>query len=80
MRLAHRKQDLHLRHVFTISRSSGDLVPVTITEIEREGIIGLGEAPPNSRYGETTATGETFSIRVDTSELDQPFSPEQAGT
>lgn len=45
---------LKLRHVFTISRSSRSEVPNVFLKIEKDGIIGYGEASPNARYHEST--------------------------
>lgn len=44
---------LKLRHVFTISRSSRSEVPNVFLKIEKDGIIGYGEASPNTRYNES---------------------------
>lgn len=43
---------LKLRHVFTISRSSRSEVSNVFLKIEKDGIIGYGEASPNTRYNE----------------------------
>ena len=43
---------LELAHTWTISRSSSDFKDNVFVKIERDGIIGLGEAAPNVRYGE----------------------------
>jgi len=53
MKLATRIEQLRLRHTFTISRSSRDVVPVVITELTHDGITGVGEASPNSFYGDS---------------------------
>ncbi len=45
-------QTFHLRHVFRISRGSADTVQTVLVRLEHEGITGLGEAAPISRYGE----------------------------
>ncbi|MBI4605932.1 MAG: dipeptide epimerase [Planctomycetes bacterium] len=60
MRLRTRVEELRLRHTFTISRGSQDLVPVVIAEVESDGrdggIVGTGEASPSSFYGEDAAS------------------------
>ncbi len=56
MKLTLREYALKLRHTFTISRGSQDVVPILIAEIESEGIVGYGETSPNAYYGQTVAT------------------------
>lgn len=46
--------DLQLKEVFTISRSSRTSVPVVFVGLSKDGIVGYGEASPNSRYKEDT--------------------------
>lgn len=43
---------LELAHTWTISRNSSDFKNNVFVKIERDGIIGYGEAAPNVRYGE----------------------------
>jgi len=43
---------LNLAHTWTISRNSSDFKNNVFVKIERNGIIGYGEAAPNVRYGE----------------------------
>ncbi len=77
MELRYRPTDLILRHPFTISRSSRTVVPVVTAEFEKDGIIGYGEASPNSRYGETVSSVKSFLSKVDLSRLPDLFKPEQ---
>jgi len=49
-------QKLHLRHTFTISRGSEDVAETVIAEIEEDGLIGYGEAPPTAYYGHTPSS------------------------
>lgn len=65
--------DLRLTHTFTIARSSRDIEPCIITEIEHDGIIGYGEAAPSERYGETIKTVQAFLGRVDFDGMKDPF-------
>lgn len=44
---------LRLRHTWTISRNSSDFKDNVFVCIERDGVVGWGEAAPNVRYGET---------------------------
>lgn len=45
--------NLPLSRPFTISRGSKSVAENVLVEIEHEGIVGLGEAAPNARYGQT---------------------------
>ena len=44
---------LHLTHAWTISRNSSQFKDNVFVKLEKEGVIGLGEAAPNIRYGES---------------------------
>ena len=46
---------LQLAHTWTISRNSSDFKNNVFVKIERDGIVGYGEAAPNVRYGEDHA-------------------------
>ena len=52
MKLQTAIEEIHLRHTFTISRESQDVVRVVTVELEDGGLTGLGEASPSSFYGE----------------------------
>lgn len=69
--------ELVLAHPFTIARGSVQTKTIVITEIEHEGITGMGEAAPISRYGETAETVVDFLRRVDLSRVADPFSVEE---
>jgi L-alanine-DL-glutamate epimerase-like enolase superfamily enzyme len=43
---------LHLRHTFTISRSSEDIAETVLLRLNADGIEALGESAPISRYDE----------------------------
>jgi len=43
---------LNLAHTWTISRNSSDYKDNVFVKIEKDGIVGYGEAAPNVRYGE----------------------------
>lgn len=43
---------LNLAHTWTISRNSSDFKDNVFVKLERDGIVGYGEAAPNVRYGE----------------------------
>ncbi len=44
---------LMLRHTWTISRNSSNFKDNVFACIERDGVVGMGEAAPNIRYGES---------------------------
>ncbi len=44
---------LQLKHAWTISRNSSQFKDNVFVKLEKDGVIGLGEAAPNVRYGET---------------------------
>jgi len=46
---------LRLKHTWTIARCSDDFKDNVFVRIERDGIIGWGEAAPSARYGESPA-------------------------
>ncbi len=73
MKLNYRRYDLILKHTFTISRSSRDVVPVILLEFEKDGIVAYGEASPNARYNEDPDTVEAFFRKVDLGKLSDPF-------
>ena len=73
MNLRFWEYDLTLTHPFTISRGSVATKTVVITEIEQDGIVGLGEAAPISRYGESAQTVKEFLGRLDLSGFRDPF-------
>ncbi len=58
MKLSTRVERLQLRHTFTIARSSEDVVPVVIAQVEERGLTGIGEASPSRYYNEDVETVE----------------------
>ncbi|MBI4418943.1 MAG: dipeptide epimerase [Ignavibacteriales bacterium] len=73
MKLTFSTFDLKLKYTFTISRSSRDVSPIVLVEVEHDGITGLGEASPTRRYGETIETVTAFLRSLDLSRYDSPF-------
>lgn len=71
------KYDLKLKHTFTISRSSRDVSPIVIVEIEHDGLTGVGEASPSGRYGESPETVVRFLNSLDLKQFDDPFQLEE---
>jgi L-alanine-DL-glutamate epimerase-like enolase superfamily enzyme len=73
MQLTARRYDLILRHPFTIARGTSSVDPIMLVEIEHDGIVGLGEAAPSGRYGESIDTVERFLSTLDLSRWNDPF-------
>ena len=78
MRITCHPLELHLAHPFTISRSSREIEPCVIVEIEHDGITGYGEAAPSDRYGETVQTVVEFLKLVDGARFGEPTGLEGA--
>ena len=77
MNLSFQYIDLHLRHTFTIARSSRDIEPCIIVELEHDGLIGYGEAAPSDRYGETPQTVMAFLKKLAFQQFHDPFQMEE---
>jgi L-Ala-D/L-Glu epimerase len=60
MILRHRPYTLELRHAFTIATSSRTTTPATLVEVERDGVVGYGEAAMPPYLGESPATAAAF--------------------
>lgn len=73
MKLDYWEYDLKLKHTFTISRSSRNVVPVILVKFEKDGIIAYGEASPNARYNETPESVIAFLEKIDIKRLSDPF-------
>jgi L-Ala-D/L-Glu epimerase len=54
LRLTTELLQLHLRHTFTISRSSEDVAETVVLKLTCDGTQALGESAPVSRYQEST--------------------------
>ncbi len=69
MRLKFWREHLRLANTWTIARGSNDVVAVVIVQLDRDGIAGIGEASPITRYDESADSVETFCRRVDARQL-----------
>jgi len=65
---------LELRHTFTLATSSRTTTPVMMVEVERDGIIGYGEASMPPYLGESHDTAKAFLAKVDLQKYEDPFS------
>ncbi|MBL8731558.1 MAG: dipeptide epimerase [Planctomycetes bacterium] len=64
---------LELRHRFTIATSSRTTTPTLLVELERDGVIGFGEAAMPPYLGESHATAQAFLARIDLARYPDPF-------
>lgn len=70
VKLRLQRHDLRLAHTWTIARGSTDVFPVTIVElVDDDGTLGVGEASPITRYGESIETVTAFCQQVDPAHL-----------
>jgi L-alanine-DL-glutamate epimerase-like enolase superfamily enzyme len=61
---------LHLRHTFTIARSTEDVATTVVARIDAGGFEGIGESAPIERYEETPAVVERQLAALDLSDVD----------
>ncbi len=54
MKLTYEVKKLQLRNTWTIARNSSNFKNNVFVKLEKDGIIGIGEAAPNIRYNEST--------------------------
>ncbi|MBP7053564.1 MAG: dipeptide epimerase [Phycisphaerae bacterium] len=52
------RRRLLLTHTWTLSRNSSDFKDNVFLRVERDGVVGWGEAAPNVRYGQTAEQAE----------------------
>jgi len=76
MQLRYYPYTLELKHVFTLATSSRTTTPVTMVEVENDGIIGYGEASMPPYLGESHETASAFLSKVDLKRYDTPFTLE----
>ncbi|HEB53635.1 MAG TPA: dipeptide epimerase [bacterium] len=73
-----RPYTLELKHRFTLAHSSRTTTPTLLVELERDGIVGRGEAAMPPYLGETQDTARAFLTAIDLSVLDDPFAVARA--
>jgi len=73
VKLSLREYALRLTHTFTIARGSVDTKQIVIVLLEHDGITGVGEAAPSSRYGESAQTVRSFLEKVNLERFEDPF-------
>ena len=68
---------LELKHTFTVAVSSRTTTPVMMVEVERDGIIGYGEASMPPYLGESHDTARAFLSKVDFKKYQDPLMLEE---
>lgn len=64
---------LELKHAFTLANSSRSTTPVMMVEVERDGIVGYGEASMPPYLGESHDTARLFLEKVNLGKYFDPF-------
>ncbi len=77
MKLRFYPYTLELKHTFTLATSSRTTTPVMMVEVEKDGIIGYGEASMPPYLGESHATAQAFLSKVDPGIFADPFMLEE---
>lgn len=73
MQLRFQPYTLELRHAFGIASNTRTATPAMLVEVERDGLIGYGEAAMPPYLGETQQTAANFLRRVDLARFADPF-------
>lgn len=73
MRLRFYPYTLELKHAFTLATTSRTTTPVMMVEVEKEGIVGYGEASMPPYLGESHETARNFLEKVNLSKYPDPF-------
>ena len=68
---------LELRHAFGIAANSRTRTPAVMVEMERDGVVGYGEASMPPYLGETPDTAMEFLRRVELGRFADPFQLEE---
>ena len=77
MKLRFYPYTLELKHTFTIATSSRTTTPDMIVEVEKDGIIGYGEASMPPYLGESQDSASVFLGKVDLARFPDPFQFEE---
>ncbi|MGW8257674.1 MAG: dipeptide epimerase, partial [Thermoguttaceae bacterium] len=64
---------LQMKHVFTLSASSRSTTPTMMVEVEKDGIVGYGEASLPPYLGGSGKSARSFLEKVDLSKYPDPF-------
>jgi L-Ala-D/L-Glu epimerase len=77
MKLRFYPYTLELKHTFTIANFSRTTTPDMMVEVERDGIIGYGEASMPPYLGESQESVSAFLSKVDLGKFPDPFQFEE---
>ena len=77
MQLRFRPYTLELRHAFGIASNTRTSTPAMLVEVERDGVVGYGEAAMPPYLGETQETAAAFLGRVNLAAFADPFRLEE---
>ncbi len=77
MKLRFYPYTLELKHTFTIATSSRTTTPDMMVEVEKDGIIGYGEASMPPYLGESQESASAFLSKVDLAKFPDPFQFEE---
>jgi L-Ala-D/L-Glu epimerase len=77
MQLRFTPYTLELRHTFTVAVMSRTTTPAVLVEVERDGIVGYGEAAMPPYLGETQESVAAFLRQVDLGRFADPFTLEE---
>jgi L-alanine-DL-glutamate epimerase-like enolase superfamily enzyme len=77
MKLRFYPYTLELKHAFIIATSSRTTTPVMMVEVERDGLVGYGEASMPPYLGETHDSAANFMKKVDLARFADPFQLEE---
>lgn len=77
MKLRFSPYTLELKHTFTIATSSRTTTPDMMVEVEKDGIIGYGEASMPPYLGESQESAAAFLSKVDLTKFPDPFQFEE---
>ena len=73
MKLTFTPYTLELKHTFTIATSSRTTTPDMMVQVEKDGIIGYGEASMPPYLGESQESAKAFLSKVDLTTFADPF-------
>ena len=77
MKLRFQPQTLELKHAFNIANYSRTTTPAMMVEVERDGVIGYGEAAMPPYLGESQDTAAAFLRQVNLGQFSDPFQLEE---
>jgi L-Ala-D/L-Glu epimerase len=77
MKLRFYPYTLELKHTFTIATNSRTTTPDMMVEVEKDGVIGYGEASMPPYLGETQESAAAFLGKVDLGKFPDPFQLEE---